>query len=136
MEYKLFDDYITLQSLLKTTGLLHSGGAIKSFLAENQVLVNGQEENRRGKKLRVGDLVELPEQAKTITLAAPSPEEIQEHENDLAEKARVAAIVKEMNKQNKLQKQTKIGKKQARAPRQTKHTSEQTDRRPVRFPGT
>ncbi|MBO4107106.1 S4 domain-containing protein YaaA [Streptococcus suis] len=136
MEYKLFDDYITLQSLLKTTGLLHSGGAIKSFLAENKVLVNGQEENRRGKKLRVGNHVELPEQAKTITIVSPSPEEIQEHENDLAEKTRVAAIVKEMNKQNKLQKQAKTGKRQVRAPKQTKNTSKQTDRRPVRFPGT
>ncbi|NQG97072.1 S4 domain-containing protein YaaA [Streptococcus suis] len=132
MEYKLFDDSITLQSLLKTTGLLHSGGAIKSFLAEKQVLVNGQEENRRGKKLRVGDRVELPEHAKIITLVAPNPEEIQEHEDDLAEKARVAAIVKEMNKQNKLQKQAKSGKKQARSPRQAKYASEQ----PVRFPGT
>ena len=29
MEYKLFDDYITLQSLLKELGIIQSGGAIK-----------------------------------------------------------------------------------------------------------
>ena len=50
MEFKLFDDYITLQALLKTTGILHSGGAIKGFLEENTILFNGEDEKRRGKK--------------------------------------------------------------------------------------
>ncbi len=44
MEFKLFDDYITLQALLKTTGILHSGGAIKGFLEENTILFNGEDE--------------------------------------------------------------------------------------------
>ena len=39
MEYKLFDDYITLQALLKEVGIIQSGGAIKSFLQENQVIL-------------------------------------------------------------------------------------------------
>jgi len=46
MEYKLFDDYITLQALLKETGIIQSGGAIKSFLSEYPVLFNGEPENR------------------------------------------------------------------------------------------
>ena len=55
MEYKLFDDYITLQALLKELGIIQSGGAIKGYLAETTVLFNGQDEKRRGKKIRIGD---------------------------------------------------------------------------------
>ena len=33
MKYKLFDEYITLQALLKEVGIIQSGGAIKAFLA-------------------------------------------------------------------------------------------------------
>ena len=40
MKYKLFDDYITLQALLKEVGIIQSGGAIKSFLQENQFYFN------------------------------------------------------------------------------------------------
>ena len=32
MEYKLFEEFITLQALLKELGIIQSGGAIKSFL--------------------------------------------------------------------------------------------------------
>ena len=56
MEYKLFDEYITLQALLKELSIIHSGGAIKGFLANNTVLFNGEDEKRRGKKLRYGDV--------------------------------------------------------------------------------
>ena len=55
MDYKLFDEYITLQALLKEVGVIQSGGAIKSFLVENEVYFNGELETRRGKKLRVRD---------------------------------------------------------------------------------
>ena len=54
MDYKLFDEYITLQALLKEVGVIQSGGAIKSFLVENKVYFNGELETRRGKKLRTG----------------------------------------------------------------------------------
>ena len=45
MEYKLFDEYITLQALLKELSIIHSGGAIKGFLAKNTVLFNGEDKN-------------------------------------------------------------------------------------------
>ena len=129
MEYKLFDEYITLQSLLKTTGSLPSGGAIKSFLAENIVLYNGEKENRRGKKIRVGDIVELPYQKQTINIVAPSNEEKNQHLLDLAEKERVAKMVKEMNKQ------FKKDKKKISAP--AKMQKDRSPKKaPVRFPGT
>ena len=67
MEYKLFDDYITLQALLKELGIIQSGGAIKGYLAETTVLFNGEDEKRRG-KIRIGDVVAIPEDNITIML--------------------------------------------------------------------
>ena len=40
MNYKLFDEFITLQALFKELGIIQSGGAIKALLHENQVDVN------------------------------------------------------------------------------------------------
>lgn len=51
------EDYITLGQFLKMKDIIHSGGAAKVFLEHNQVLVNGELENRRGRKLRAGDIV-------------------------------------------------------------------------------
>lgn len=126
MEFKLFDDYITLQALLKTTGILHSGGAIKGFLEENTILFNGEDEKRRGKKIRVGDVVTLPDHNTSITIVAPSAEEIKQYQEDQAEKERVAAIVKKLNQENKK------NKKQVKTP---KKATKNTERKPVRFPG-
>ena len=127
MEYKLFDDYITLQALLKELGIIQSGGAIKDYLTETTVLLNGEDEKSRGKKNRLGDVVSIPEDGITIDIIAPTDEEKKEHLEALAEKARVAAIVKELNAKNKKD------KKQNQAKKQTKPTKE---RKPVRFPGT
>lgn len=125
MDYKLFDDYITLQALLKETGIIQSGGAIKSYLADNTVLFNGQDEKRRGKKLRLGDKVELLSQGITITLIQPNEEEFKQHQLDLEEKNRVAELVKKMNKNNK---------KQGKKANTTSKTAKKT-KKPVRFPG-
>ena len=94
MEYKLFDEYITLQSLLKELSIIHSGGAIKGFLANNTVLFNGEDEKRRGKKLRYGDVITIPSEELEITIVAPTTNEIEEHQKEVAEKARVAALLK------------------------------------------
>ncbi|HFI0256776.1 TPA: S4 domain-containing protein YaaA [Streptococcus suis] len=132
MEYKLFEEYITLQALLKTCGVLHSGGAIKGFLAENTVLFNGEDEKRRGKKIRIGDRIELPEHHIRIEIVAPTTEEVATYQEDLVEKARVTAIVKAMNKQNKEIK----AKTKNKGSRPSKNKQKQADRVPVRFPGT
>ncbi|HEL2041263.1 TPA: S4 domain-containing protein YaaA [Streptococcus suis] len=126
MEFKLFDDYITLQALLKTTGILHSGGAIKGFLEENTILFNGEDEKRRGKKIRIGDVITLPDHNTSIIIVAPSAGEIKQHLEDQAEKERVAAIVKKLNQENKK------NKKQVKTP---KKATKNTERKPVRFPG-
>ena len=131
MEYKLFDDYITLQALLKETGIIQSGGAIKTFLSEYPVLFNGEPEARRGKKLRVDDRISLPEQGIEINLTAPSQEEILQHQKEIAEKKRVAELVKAMNKDlKKSQTSKKEKRKNTGVPKKQK-----TTKSPVRFPG-
>ena len=98
MEYKLFEEFITLQALLKDLGIIQSGGAIKSFLADHLVYFNGELENRRGKKIRIGDTIEIPDLKIHILLVQPNPEELEEFKQDKIEKERVAKLVKEMNK--------------------------------------
>ena len=98
MEYKLFEEFITLQALLKELGIIHSGGAIKSFLAEHLVYFNGELENRRGKKVRIGDSIDIPDMKIHIILTQPSLEEQEEYLQEKLEKERVAKLVKEMNK--------------------------------------
>ena len=98
MEYKLFEEFITLQALLKELGIIHSGGAIKSFLAEHLVYFNGELENRRGKKIRIGDSIEIPDLKTQIILVKPTSEELEEFRLEKLEKERVAKLVKEMNK--------------------------------------
>ncbi|UUZ91302.1 S4 domain-containing protein YaaA [Paenibacillus sp. P25] len=52
-------DYITLGQFLKLADCISTGGHAKSFLQETPVLVNGEPENRRGRKLVQGDLVKV-----------------------------------------------------------------------------
>lgn len=54
-------EYITLGQLLKEAGVIDSGGQAKWFLQENSVLVNGELDTRRGRKLRADDTVTLPD---------------------------------------------------------------------------
>ena len=53
------DEFITLGQLLKKADIVSNGGEVKFFLAENKVLVNGEDENRHGKKLYHGDTIEI-----------------------------------------------------------------------------
>jgi len=118
MEYKLFEEFITLQALLKELGIIHSGGAIKSFLAEHHVYLNGELENRRGKKVRIGDSIDIPDMKIQIILTQPSLEEQEEYLQEKLEKERVAKLVKEMNKTVKKKPTKKIPKAKTKtAPR-------------------
>lgn len=47
-------EYIKLGQLLKLTGIISNGSDAKSFLEEEKVYVNGEEENRRGRKIYPG----------------------------------------------------------------------------------
>lgn len=53
-ELKINTEYITLQQFLKIENIISSGGEAKYFLAENEVFVNSELENRRGRKLYPG----------------------------------------------------------------------------------
>jgi ribosome-associated protein len=67
--FALRGDHITLDALLKATGLAHSGGGAKVLIADGQVQVNGEVDTRRGRKLRAGDRVQLGDQR--VQLQAP-----------------------------------------------------------------
>ena len=47
-------EYITLGQFLKFTSIISNGSHAKFFLSENEVYVNGELENRRGRKLYPG----------------------------------------------------------------------------------
>ncbi|CEK19748.1 S4 domain protein YaaA [Chthonomonas calidirosea] len=53
----LREEYITLGQLLKLIGAIPTGGAARAFLTTTTVYVNGEPENRRGRKLYPGDTV-------------------------------------------------------------------------------
>ncbi|WP_172357121.1 S4 domain-containing protein YaaA [Pseudolactococcus insecticola] len=99
--YTIYDEFITLGKFLKEAAIIETGGAAKQFLATNDVLYNGEYENRRGKKLYAGDTVEFPGFGLKIDILAATPEEIAERESERAEEDRVKAIVKKMNADNK-----------------------------------
>ena len=52
-------EFITLGQLLKYIGIVSNGGEVKAFLAQNTVKINQQIDQRRGKKLFDGDVVEF-----------------------------------------------------------------------------
>ena len=52
-------EFITLGQFIKYVDIIQSGGEAKAYLKSAHVLVNGDEDNRRGRKLRNDDLVEI-----------------------------------------------------------------------------
>lgn len=58
-EVKIHSDYVTLGQLLKITDCIQSGGEAKHFLDNATIHVNGERENRRGKKLYPHDRVKI-----------------------------------------------------------------------------
>lgn len=56
---KLRDDFIKLGQALKAAGLVESGVEAKEFIVQGLVVVNGEVETRRGRKLYDGDEVEF-----------------------------------------------------------------------------
>jgi ribosome-associated protein len=53
-------EFVTLGQFLKMTDAISSGGMAKWFLSEHDVYVNGEVEDRRGRKLRHQDTVNIP----------------------------------------------------------------------------
>ncbi|RDI40868.1 S4 domain-containing protein YaaA [Falsibacillus pallidus] len=60
-QIKIDTEYITLGQFLKLADVIQSGGMAKWFLSEYEVYVNGEQDQRRGRKLRAGDQIEIPD---------------------------------------------------------------------------
>jgi S4 domain protein YaaA len=54
-------EYIKLDQFLKLTQLVSSGGEARFYIQEHPIVVNGEPENRRGRKLRPGDIIRVPQ---------------------------------------------------------------------------
>ncbi|WP_442597281.1 S4 domain-containing protein YaaA [Neobacillus sp. D3-1R] len=59
-QIKIETEYITLGQFLKLADVIQSGGMAKFFLQEYDVFINGEQDQRRGRKLRSGDNVKIP----------------------------------------------------------------------------
>ena len=57
IELALRGEYITLDALLKATGLAPSGGVAKMMVAQGEVTVDGRTELRKTCKIRAGQVV-------------------------------------------------------------------------------
>ena len=71
IEFAVRGEFITLDRLLKATGLAASGGLAKAMVADGRVQVDGRDELRKACKLRVGQVVSLAG-VRIILLAAPA----------------------------------------------------------------
>lgn len=58
-EIQISTEFITLGQFLKLADVIQSGGMAKWFLSEYEVKVNGELEDRRGRKLVVQDVIEI-----------------------------------------------------------------------------
>jgi ribosome-associated protein len=72
IEFAVRGEFITLDRLLKATGLAASGGLAKAMVADGRVQVDGRNELRKACKLRAGQVVSLTGVRITL-LAEPTP---------------------------------------------------------------
>ena len=56
---KLETEFITLGQFLKVADIIQSGGMAKWFLSEHDIFINGKQDQRRGRKLRSGDKIQI-----------------------------------------------------------------------------
>ncbi len=58
-EVSIRTEYIKLDTFLKLADCISTGGSAKMLIAEGLIKVNGENEERRGRKLYPGDTVEV-----------------------------------------------------------------------------
>ena len=68
LKINLKTDFITLGQLLKFSGIISNGGEAKIFLLNNKILINGEAENRRGRKLFGGEIVKINDQLELLVV--------------------------------------------------------------------
>ncbi|MBS4177600.1 S4 domain-containing protein YaaA [Bacillus sp. FJAT-49731] len=59
-EIRIETDTITLGQFLKLADVIQSGGMAKWFLSEHDVFINGEQDQRRGRKLAINDKIKIP----------------------------------------------------------------------------
>ena len=64
---------VELYKILKFEGLVSSGGEAKMVIDEGYVLVNGDVETRRRKKIVSGDIIEFGDETIRILFRKPTP---------------------------------------------------------------
>lgn len=74
---KIDREFITLGQFLKHVNIISSGGMAKWYLSEHTILLDNEVENRRGKKIYPGSVVEIPDEG-TYFIQAESPAELNE----------------------------------------------------------
>ena len=65
-------EFIGLGKLLQLAGVVDTGGEAKNLIGTLTVAVNGEPEGRRGRKLRPGDVVDVPEGESLRVVSAPA----------------------------------------------------------------
>lgn len=61
LAFPIRGEFITLDRLLKATGLADSGGQARMMIVDGLVEVDGAPESRKTAKIRPGQVVSLPE---------------------------------------------------------------------------
>ena len=64
-------EFIGLGQLLQLAGVVDTGGEAKNLIGTLTVAVNGEPEGRRGRKLRPGDVVDVPD-AESLRVVSPA----------------------------------------------------------------
>jgi ribosome-associated protein len=66
--------YITLAQFCKIVGAAESGGQAKHLVREGAILVNGEKENRPGRKLHTNDIVTIAGERHQVTIGDEAAE--------------------------------------------------------------
>ncbi len=69
--FTLEEEYIRLDDLLKLTGCVQTGGQAKVLIQTGGVQLDGEVCTMRGKKLRGGEIITIPELDEEINVARP-----------------------------------------------------------------
>ena len=69
--FHLQGEYIRLDDLLKLTGCVQTGGQAKLLIQGGGVLLDGEVCTMRGKKLRGGEKITVPDSGEEILLVGP-----------------------------------------------------------------
>lgn len=70
---RITEPFIRLDNLLKFAGVTVTGGQAKMKIQAGEVKLNGETCLQRGKKLRVGDVVEVDEVQVSVAQEEPEP---------------------------------------------------------------